>query len=433
MTENRQTLLRSIWNIQSGAIPRDAMIATAKTRAEALEPWLKAFCHLPEKHLTHDAATGLLAGIPVGVKDIIATADMPTTNGSPVYAGVVPDADAEIVRQIKAYGGTIFGKTVSTEFAWREPGPTVNPWNRAHSPGGSSSGSAAAVAAGILPLALGSQTMGSIVRPAAFNGVVGYKASFGAVSRDGAHPLSGSLDHIGFFTRSVADAAAAFALFIGQTPDVVRSEASWQQYFQPKSTPKLAVMRTGVWQRASAEQQGNFEAQLVALRNAGAELVDYDLPEDTGLILQSANDMVQYEAAQLYRDLVAAHPDKTSAHLKQLVADGLAVSEERYQAALALQARLRAGLEAWIAPCDAIVTLPATGQAPHGLNDTGDAAFCVPWSFHGVPAINLPSGWSADGLPLGLQVVSGFGNDRKMLEVAVWVESAIQFQERTVA
>jgi Asp-tRNA(Asn)/Glu-tRNA(Gln) amidotransferase A subunit family amidase len=177
MTENRQTLLRSIWDIHSGAIPRDAVIAAAKTRAAALEPWLKAFCYLPEKHLTQDAATGPLAGIPVGVKDIIATADMPTTNGSPVYAGVIPDADAEIVTQIKAYGGTVFGKTVSTEFAWREPGPTVNPWNKAHSPGGSSSGSAAAVAAGILPLALGSQTMGSIVRPAAFNGVVGYKAS----------------------------------------------------------------------------------------------------------------------------------------------------------------------------------------------------------------------------------------------------------------
>lgn len=433
MTENRQTLLRLIWDIQSGAIPRDAVVAAAKTRAAALEPWLKAFCYLPEKHLTHDAATGPLAGIPVGVKDIIATADMPTTNGSPVYAGVTPAADAEIVTQIKQQGGTIFGKTVSTEFAWREPGPTVNPWNRAHSPGGSSSGSAAAVAAGILPLALGSQTMGSIVRPAAFNGVVGYKASFGAVSRDGAHPLSGSLDHIGFFTRSVADAAAAFALFIAKTPEVVRSEASWQQYFQAKSAPKLAVMRTGVWQRASTEQQSNFEAQLVALRHAGAELVDYDLPENTGLILQSANDMVQYEAARLYRDLVAAHPDKASAHLKQLVADGLGVSEERYQAALALQARLRVGLEAWINPCDAIVTLPAIGQAPRGLNDTGDAAFCVPWSFHGVPAINLPSGWSADGLPLGLQVVGAFGNDKKMLEVAAWAESAIRFQQRTVA
>jgi Asp-tRNA(Asn)/Glu-tRNA(Gln) amidotransferase A subunit family amidase len=433
MNENRQTLLSSIWDIQSGATSCDAVIAAAKTRTAALEPWLKAFCYLPENHLTQDAATGPLAGIPVGVKDIIATADMPTTNGSAVYAGVIPEADAEIVTQIKAYGGTVFGKTVSTEFAWREPGPTVNPWNKAYTPGGSSSGSAAAVAAGILPLALGSQTMGSIVRPAAFNGVVGYKASFGAVPRDGAHPLAGSLDHIGFFTRSVADAAAAFALFVEKAPEVVRSEASWQQYFQVKPAQKLAVMRTGVWPRASAEQQSNFEAQLVALRNAGAELVEYDMPEDTGLILQSANEVLQYEAARIYGDLVAANPDKTSAHLKQLVADGLAVSEERYQAALALQLRLRAGLAAWINPCDAIVTLPATGQAPRGLNDTGDAAFCVPWSLLGVPAINLPSGWSADGLPLGLQVVGAFGHDKKTLEVAAWVESVIRFQERAVA
>ena len=174
----------------------------------------------------------------------------------------------------------------------------------------------------------------------------GIKLSFGAVARDGAHPLAGSLDHIGFFTRSVADAAAAFALFVEKAPEVVRSEASWQQYFQVKPAQKLAVMRTGVWPRASAEQQSNFEAQLVALRNAGAELVEYDMPEDTGLILQSANEVLQYEAARIYGDLVAANPDKTSAHLKQLVADGLAVSEERYQAALALQLRLRAGLAA---------------------------------------------------------------------------------------
>ncbi len=433
MTAPHQTLLHSIWAVQSGTVARDALIAAAETRAAALEPWLKAFCYLPEKRLTQDAATGPLAGIPVGVKDIIATADMPTTNGSPVYAGVIPATDAAIVTQIKHYGGTVFGKTVSTEFAWREPGPTVNPWNRAHSPGGSSSGSAASVAAGIVPLALGSQTMGSIIRPAAFNGVVGYKASFGAVAREGAHPLAGSLDHIGFFTRSVADAAAAFALFVAQTPEMVRSEVNWQHYFSPKSAPKLAVMRTGVWARASVEQQGNFAAQLAALRNAGAELVEYDLPEDTGLILQAANDVLHYEAAQLYRDLIAAHPGKTSAHLKQLVADGLAVSEARYQAALALQARLRAGLEAWISPCDAILTLPATGQAPRGLNDTGDAAFCVPWSLLGVPALNLPSGWSADGLPLGLQLVGAFGNDKKTLEVAAWVEGIIRFEERIVA
>src|SRR6202000_2516736 len=158
---------------------------------------------------------GLLSGIPVGIKDIIATSDMPTTNGSPIYRDHIPAADAWVVERLRNLGATIFGKTVSTEFAWRHPGPTVNPWNAAHTPGGSSSGSAAAAAAGVVPLALGSQTLGSVVRPAAFNGVVGFKPSFGAIPRSGVHHLSPSLDHVGFFARRVDDIALALSLLAG--------------------------------------------------------------------------------------------------------------------------------------------------------------------------------------------------------------------------
>ena len=243
----------------------------------------------------------------------------------------------------------------------------------AHTPGGSSSGSAAAVAAGIVPLALGTQTLGSIIRPAAYNGVVGYKPSFGAVAGDGVHPFAGSLDQVGFFTRSAADAAAAFALFVEQRPEMVLTEAAWGQYFRASPAPKLAVIRTGAWDRADAEQQRNFEAQLTAFRQAGAELTEFGTPTDTDEIIDACTAMAQYEAARIYRELVVAHPDKTSDLLKQTVATGLAVRENHYKAALALQARLRADLEAWIAPCDAILTLPATGQAPVGLADTGDA------------------------------------------------------------
>jgi Asp-tRNA(Asn)/Glu-tRNA(Gln) amidotransferase A subunit family amidase len=433
MTDDRQTLLQSIWKLQSGATPRNARLAAAQTRTAALEPWLKAFSHLPETHAVDDAASGPLAGIPVGVKDIIATSDMPTTNGSPIYAGHIPDADAWIVAKIKAYGGIVFGKTVSTEFAWRHPGATVNPWNRDHTPGGSSSGSAASVAAGIVPLALGSQTLGSIVRPAAFNGVVGYKPSYGAIPRDGVHPLAGSLDHVGFFTRSVADAAAAYALFIAQNPDAVTSEAAWQTYFPRIAPPKFAVIRTGVWDRADAEQKQNFEAQLAAFQNAGAELIEFDMPGDTEVILAAISGMVRYEGARIYRDLVAAHPDKTSKWIKQLVVDGYNVSDERYHEIQALQTKWRAALADWIAPCDAILTLSATGEAPLGLDNTGDAAFCSPWTFFGVPAINLPSGWSAKGLPLGLQVAGIFGEDKKLLQAAAWAENIINFPARTVA
>src|SRR5262249_5261686 len=178
-----------------------------KTRQ--VEPTLKAFEYLPR-----DVArrSGPLSGIPIAIKDIIATSDMPTTNGSPIYRDHLPSHDAWVVERLRNLGATIFGKTVSTEFAWRHPGPTVNPWNSHHTPGGSSSGSAASVAAGLVPLALGTQTLGSVIRPAAFNGVVGFKPSFGAIPRTGVHPLSPSLDHVGFFARRVDDVALALSL-----------------------------------------------------------------------------------------------------------------------------------------------------------------------------------------------------------------------------
>jgi Asp-tRNA(Asn)/Glu-tRNA(Gln) amidotransferase A subunit family amidase len=432
MTASVQTLLEAIWHIQDGSVPANAVLAQAAARVAALEPWLKAFSFLPENHPAPTQAQGLLAGIPVGVKDIIATHDMPTTNGSPIYAGHIPAADAEIVRQIKELGGIVFGKTVTTEFAWRQPGSTVNPWNPHHSPGGSSSGSAAAVAAGIVPLALGSQTLGSIIRPAAYNGVVGFKASFGAVPRDGVHPLSGSLDHTGFFARKVADVAAAYTLFVERLSAPVATREAWETHFQKARTPRLAVIRTGIWDRADAEQQRNFEASLVLLKNAGAEFVDMDHPADTDTLIESTLTIVRYEAARIYADLVDENPTLASDPLKQLVAEGQAASENDYRSALALQARLRHELSDWIAPCEAIVTLSATGEAPLGLDYTGDAAFCSPWTLMGVPAINIPSGWSEKGLPLGLQIVAPFGRDKTTLQIAAWAEAALNWQPRRI-
>jgi Asp-tRNA(Asn)/Glu-tRNA(Gln) amidotransferase A subunit family amidase len=427
---NQNRLLGLIWDLQSGALPRHAVTVAATARARMLEPWLKSFSHLPGVY--SEETEGPLSGIPVGIKDIIATAGMATTNGSPIYAGNIPAEDAWIVAKIKDYGGTIFGKTVTTEFAWRHPGPTVNPWNRLHTPGGSSSGSAASVAAGIVPLALGTQTLGSIIRPAAYNGVVGYKPSFGAIPRAGAHPLSGSLDHIGFFTRSAADAAASCALFIDQNPTAVKTEAVWADFFTPLFPRKLAVMRTGVWDRAHAGQQQNFEASLRKLREAGADLVDMDLPADTAVILEAAACVLQYEAARIYGDLVRLHPALASAPLKQLVADGLAVPQEKYLAARALQERLRKDLTTWIDTCDAILTLPATGEAPAGLANTGDPVFCTPWTFMGAPTVTIPSGWSANRMPLGLQIVGAFGRDKDTLRVAAWAETILNWAARDI-
>src|ERR1700761_534371 len=205
-------LLELLRLFRGNASAADDYAAVCLEKARAVEPVLKAFEVLPT-----DVARrpGPMSGIPVAIKDIIATSDMATTNGSPIYRDHVPGADAWVVERLRNLGATIFGKTVSTEFAWRHPGPTVNPWNRNHTPGGSSSGSAAAVAAGNVPPARGSQTLGSVVRPAAFNGVVGFKPSFGAIPRVGVHPLSKSLDHVGFFARRVDDVALALSWLAG--------------------------------------------------------------------------------------------------------------------------------------------------------------------------------------------------------------------------
>src|SRR5216684_7826083 len=235
---------------KGNAAAADQYATTCREKAKTTEPVLRAFEYLPED-VTRKP--GPLSGIPVGIKDIIATADMPTTNGSPVYKDCIPDADAWVVERLRNLGATIFGKTVSTEFAWRHPGPTVNPWNPKHTPGGSSSGSAAAVAAGVIPLALGTQTLGSVIRPAAFNGVVGFKPSFGAIPRSGVHHLSQSLDHVGFFARRVDDVAFALSLLGGSSDrdphgrPVPSFEVDLDNGLQPLAAPRLGVVRFAKW------------------------------------------------------------------------------------------------------------------------------------------------------------------------------------------
>src|SRR5580693_5839405 len=236
----------------------DRYAAACLEKARAVEPKLKAFEVLPSDTRRRP---GALSGIPVAIKDIIATSDMPTTNGSPIYRDHVPAADAWVVERLRQLGATIFGKTVSTEFAWRHPGPTVNPWNPRHTPGGSSSGSAASVAAGIVPLALGSQTLGSVIRPAAFNGVVGLKPSFGAIPRTGVHPLSPSLDHVGFFARRVDDVAYALSLLGGASDrdrhgrPVPAFHIAIDEGVPPLAAPRLAVVRFAKWPCIEPEQQ----------------------------------------------------------------------------------------------------------------------------------------------------------------------------------
>jgi Asp-tRNA(Asn)/Glu-tRNA(Gln) amidotransferase A subunit family amidase len=369
----------------------------------------------------------------VAIKDIIATADMPTSNGSAVYRDCIPAADAWVVERLRNLGATIFGKTVSTEFAWRHPGPTTNPWNAAHTPGGSSSGSAAAVAAGIVPLALGTQTLGSVIRPAAFNGVVGFKPSFGAIPRIGVHPLSPSLDHVGFFARRVDDVALALSL-LGGTSDgdrhgrpVPAFEVSIEHGVLPASKPRLAVARFAKWSKAEPEQRQVFDAAIMTLRAAGAVLEELEFPELDQANWNAINTILASEGALIFEGLVERHPDRTSEKLKELVRSGKAIGATDYLAAKASQGALRWGFTNDLSGFDAVVTLPAFGEAPVGLGYTGDAEYCAPWTLLGVPALSLPAGFGKHRLPLGIQIVGGYREDLRTLRVAKWVENALKF------
>ncbi|HZE52220.1 MAG TPA: amidase, partial [Bradyrhizobium sp.] len=311
----------------------DHYAAVCLEKAKAAEPELRAFEYLP---VDIARRPGPLSGIPVAIKDIIATSDMPTTNGSPIYRDHIPERDAWVVERLRNLGATIFGKTVSTEFAWRHPGPTTNPWNSRHTPGGSSSGSAAAVAAGIVPLALGSQTLGSVIRPAAFNGVVGLKPSFGAIPRTRVHPLSPSLDHVGFFARRVDDVAFALSLMAGASDldphgrPLPRFHVEANQGVPALDKPRLRIVRFEKWSRVEVEQQKVFEAAVAKLREAGAIVEEREWDELDSTYWDAINTILSSEAALIFSDLVERYPDRTSDHLKAAVKTGKGHSAYAY-------------------------------------------------------------------------------------------------------
>ena len=399
-------------------------------RTKAIEPKLKAFEYLPT-----DVAPkqGPLAGIPVAIKDIIATHDMPTTNGSPIYRDHVPANDAWVVERLRNLGATIFGKTVSTEFAWRHPGPTVNPWNPEHTPGGSSSGSAAAVAAGLVPLALGTQTLGSVIRPAAFNGVVGLKPSFGAIPRVGVHPLSFSLDHVGFFARRVDDVALALSLLAGSNDGDIHGRplpaftVDIDAGMMPLDRPRLVVVRFTKYERAEPEQKKLFEATIETLRGAGADVDELELPALDATNWSAINTIMLSEATVIFSDLIARFPDRVSDVMKGHVETGKTKSAMEYLTAKAAQEMRRAAFSAELEGYDAVLTLPAFGEASRGLASTGDAEYCAPWTFLGAPAVTVPAGFGRNGLPLGVQIAGRYRDDVRVLRVAKWVEATLGF------
>jgi Asp-tRNA(Asn)/Glu-tRNA(Gln) amidotransferase A subunit family amidase len=374
-------------------------------------------------------SAGILHGVPVGIKDIIDTGGVTTAYGTPIFQGRVPKVDAVSVARLKAAGAIILGKTVTTEFAAFHPGPTRNPWNVNHTPGGSSSGSAAAVACGMVPLALGTQTAGSIVRPAAYCGVVGIKPTFGRVSARGAFPLAPSMDTIGGFARSVEDAARLIQAMAGPDPNYEHSLAEPAPDLlvsvQLERLGRRPVFGTGLGfflENADKSVLQAYERALDCIARAGGSVVEIQLPEWFPRVVEAQRALMRIEAAWVHREIFAQHGHLYSERMRSMVEEGAKAPASEYIDARELRFRWRLLVSDWLRDVDVLVTPSTPSPAPEGLGSTGDPIFNLPWTYSGHPAMNLPVGTAEGGLPVGIQLVGPFGGESRLLSVAAWCE-----------
>ena len=425
--------------IRDGEIGAEQLTASCLARVREVDAQVQAWAFLDPEHALVQARArdadhregrpaGPLHGVPVGVKDIIDTADMPTEDGSVLHAGRTPARDATVVEMLRAAGAVIMGKTVTTELATYAPGKTRNPHNPGHTPGGSSSGSAAAVAAGMVPLAIGSQSNGSVVRPAAFCGVYGFKPTHGLVPRGGVLKLSRTLDQIGVFARTLEDIALIAEQIVGYDPLDPDTRPRARVPFgaavseEPPLPPLIAFVKGPVWESAEEETKAAF-AELVSV--LGERVVEIDLPGSVGQSLAWHRTIMEAEmAANLDREWEKGRK-RISPSLRAQLARGRKVTALEYQRACARIPLINDGFDEIFDRCDAIVTPAVPGTAPQGLDFTGDPSFCTLWTLCGMPALNLPLMRGANGLPLGVQLVGRRNGDARLLRTARWLAGMV--------
>lgn len=429
------TAARAAEAIRAGEITSEQLVGACLDRIAELEEELGAWAYLDRELALKAAARadlarqsgmplGPLHGVPVGVKDIFDTHDMPTEDGSVLHAGRRPRADAWAVTQLRSAGAVILGKAVTTEFAVYAPGKTCNPHDATRTPGGSSSGSAAAVASHMVPLALGSQTNGSIIRPASFCGVFGFKPSFGAISRHGVLRLSRVLDHVGVFTRTVEDAALlaeALMPLDPRDPDMVpRGPAQLREtaLAKPPLVPRLAFVKTPHWDVAEADTRAAFDELVEALGKAVEELT---LPEAFNEAAAWHQTIMEADLAKnLARDYAQGR-DQLSTVLREMIERGQRCLAVDYNRVLERREGLNLLLDGIFEEFDAILTPAAAGEAPKGLTSTGNPIFATIWTLCGTPAITVPLLTGSNGMPMGVQLVGARGDDGRLLRTAHWL------------
>ena len=409
-------------------------------RIDSLEPSLRAWVYLDratvlsdaqarDREIASGAQPGPLHGIPVGVKDIYYTAGIPTTACSRVYADFVPDHDAAPVALLKQAGAIMLGKTVTTEFACMDPSPAVNPWNAAHTPGGSSSGSAVAVASGMCPAALGSQTVGSVLRPASYNGVVGFKPSYGRVSRFGVIPVSWSLDTMGWMTRTVEDAALLLQVMAGpDSNDWVASDLDVPDYLaalDSGSAPRVGVIRQFFYDHADEETRQHTNAMVERLAEAGAEVEEIPLPPSMDTAIEDQQIVMAVEGSTFHEPMYRQQAMDYQPGIRAMIQRGLDTDAVTYSRAMERRQQFITDMRRLAERVDILLTPSTPTPSLPDLTNTGNTMFQGPWTSCGLPAITLPSGLAASGLPMGLQLVGQYLAEDRLLAAARWCEQTL--------
>lgn len=412
--------------LRSGTLRCRDLVASCLERITSRDRLMEAWASVANEQAALDLACkrdaeriagqllGELHGLPIGIKDVIDTADMPTEYGSPIYRGHRPESDAACVALLRAAGAVIIGKTVTCEFANYPPSRTRNPHDRTRTPGGSSSGSAAAVADGHVAVALGTQTAGSVIRPAAFTGVIGFKPSYGAYDLAGVLPLAPSLDTLGVFARSMDD--------VGLIHAVLRERCNRVEVSALRSVPRIGVVRTPWWERGESTMQAAFLATVSTLQDAGADALDVDLPHQFEQVLRAHEIIFCGEAFREFQQEIREHSDLIHPQMREkLLIPGSRVGDTELQHAKQLVAAWRSHLADLMAEFDVLLTPAAAGEAPAGLGMTGDPIFNRAWTTLGVPCLCYPIGHGPHGMPLAIQVIGQFDGDDALLTHARWM------------